>query len=343
MLQGKQAHKQYFELLRTLLRNSIVQHRNLTQDFLKSEIQQQLCENFSDGYMTISSDGHIMYLNKAGAQILNKRADQLMGTALGESFNSTIDLLATIQENKTIAEEEGYFQIENKKIRVIVTAIPLLGENSYPLGVLITFNALQNIRKKLSNLVGSSARFTFDQILHQSEKMSHLITLAKRSANNESSILIEGESGTGKEMIAQAIHNYSKRRDEPFVTIDCSSIPRELIESELFGYVEGAFTGAQKGGRIGKFELANGGTIFLDEIGEMPLEMQVRLLRVIQNRKITRVGSNEEIPIDVRIISATNRDLEQEVASNNFRLDLFYRLNVIQLEVPAVRERVGRT
>lgn len=341
IISSNQNDRQYLELLRTLLRNSIIQYRDLEKDFLKSEIQKKLCENFSDGYMTANIDGQIMYINKAGARILNQHANRLIGSFLGEAFSSTLNLLAPIEENITITEKEDCFQIENKKIAVMVTAIPLIGETDYPLGVLITFNALQNIRKRLSNLVGSSARFTFNQILHQSEKMHQLITLAKRSANNDSTILIEGESGTGKEMIAQAIHNYSKRKDEPFVTIDCSSFPRELIESELFGYVEGAFTGAKKGGRIGKFELANGGTIFLDEIGEMPLEMQVRLLRVIQSRRITRVGSNEEIPIDVRIISATNRDLEQEVEEKNFRLDLFYRLNVIQLKVPPLRERVG--
>lgn len=163
--------------------------------------------------------------------------------------------------------------------------------------------------------------------------------MPKKIANNRSTILILGESGCGKEVFAQAIHNYSKRVDEPFVAINCGAIPNQLIESELFGYEEGAYTGAKKGGNIGKFEQANNGTIMLDEIGEMPLDMQTRLLRVLQENVITRIGSRRSIPIDVRIIAATNKDLKKEVELGRFRKDLFYRLNVLPLYLPPLRER----
>jgi len=150
---------------------------------------------------------------------------------------------------------------------------------------------------------------------------------------------MEGESGTGKEMFAQAIHNASKRANGPFVAINCGVIPAELIGSEFFGYAEGAFTGASKGGKPGKFETASGGTLFLDEIGEMPLTQQVALLRVLETKKVSRIGDDKEIPVDVRIVCATNKDLHREVREGRFRSDLYYRLNVINIQIPPLRER----
>lgn len=149
------------------------------------------------------------------------------------------------------------------------------------------------------------------------------------------------KSGTGKELFARAIHNNSDRVNEPFISVNCGAIPESLLESELFGYEPGAFTGANPKGKIGKFELANGGTIFLDEIGDMPLHLQVKLLRVLQSRNIERVGGMESIPIDVRVISATNKDLEAMITKNEFREDLYFRLNVIPLHIPSLRERAG--
>ena len=156
-----------------------------------------------------------------------------------------------------------------------------------------------------------------------------------------SNILIEGETGTGKEVFAQAIHNASAFNEGPFLAVNCGAIPRDLIESELFGYVEGAFTGASKKGRLGKFELASGGTIFLDEIGELPKDVQVKLLRVLQEKSIVRVGADRTIPINCRLIAATNRSLMREVEEGRFRRDLLYRINVMKLEVPPLRERQG--
>jgi len=169
--------------------------------------------------------------------------------------------------------------------------------------------------------------------------MQRVIEYAKIVANSPSTILIDGESGTGKELLAQSIHNYSNRRNAGFVAVNCGALPETLIESELFGYDSGAFTGASKGGKPGKFELANGGTLFLDEVGEMPLDMQVKLLRVIQEGVITRVGGTKNIPVDVRIIAATNKDLKEEIKEGRFRLDLYYRLSVIPLRLPSLRER----
>jgi transcriptional regulator with PAS, ATPase and Fis domain len=169
--------------------------------------------------------------------------------------------------------------------------------------------------------------------------MKKIIQYSKKAAYTDCNILIEGESGTGKELFAQAIHNYSKRPDGPFVAINCAAIPRDLIESELFGYEKGAFTGASQKGHCGKFELADGGTLFLDEIGELPLELQSKLLRALDNQKITRVGGTHEKKVDVRVISATNRVLSEEVNKKNFRFDLYYRLNVISMHLIRLRDR----
>lgn len=180
----------------------------------------------------------------------------------------------------------------------------------------------------------------FDRMVGRSRPMQALYKIIERVAKTDSTVLILGESGTGKELIANAIHNSSPRRDKPFVPINCGAIPEELMESELFGHERGAFTGALKE-RKGRFELANWGTVFLDEIGEMSQKLQVKLLRFLQERKFERVGSSRTIEVDVRVLAATNKDLEEEVAASKFREDLFYRLNVIPIHVPPLRERTG--
>ncbi|MDF2881154.1 MAG: Fis family transcriptional regulator [Clostridiaceae bacterium] len=194
-------------------------------------------------------------------------------------------------------------------------------------------------RKLVEKLSNAHAIYTFDKIIGKNKNFIKIIEYAKKISDSKSTILITGESGTGKEVFAQAIHNYSNRRDMFFIAVNCGAIPPNLIESELLGYEEGSFTGAKKGGNAGKFEMADGGTIFLDEIGEMSLDMQVRLLRVIEEGVINRIGSSKPFPVNVRIIAATNKDLEEEVKKGNFRKDLFYRLNVLPIHLPPLRER----
>jgi transcriptional regulator with PAS, ATPase and Fis domain len=198
----------------------------------------------------------------------------------------------------------------------------------------------QELRRK-ARLSEHVARYAFPDIISGSAVMGQAIAYAKRLAVSDSTILIEGASGTGKELFAQAIHNYSNRRQGPFVPVNFAAFPMTLLESELFGYEEGAFTGARKGGRRGLFEEAHGGTLFLDEIGDAPLEFQVRLLRVLQERLVRPVGGRKEIPIDVRVIAASHRDLAREVQEGRFREDLYYRLSVLPLRMPSLRERGG--
>lgn len=184
-----------------------------------------------------------------------------------------------------------------------------------------------------------AARYHFDDILTINPKMLELKHLCQTIARSEASVLIQGESGTGKELFAQAIHNASLVNNQPFVSINCASIPRELLESELFGYESGAFTGARKDGRIGKFELAGEGTLFLDELGTMPSDMQVKLLRVLETKEFVRLGSNKKIPFKARVLAATNEDLPQAIENGSFRSDLYYRLNVINIDIPPLRQR----
>ncbi|WP_195267043.1 sigma 54-interacting transcriptional regulator [Eubacterium sp. 1001713B170207_170306_E7] len=198
---------------------------------------------------------------------------------------------------------------------------------------------LQGYKNELNK--ANQSKYTLDSIIGNSPAIISVKDLARKAAHSDSSILITGESGTGKELFAHAIHHESSRACQPFVKINCGAIPSELLESELFGYEGGSFTGAEKGGKIGKFQVAAGGTIFLDEIGELPVSMQVKLLRVLQEQEIERIGSSEPVKIDVRVITATNRSLPEAVASGHFREDLFYRINVINLQVPPLRERLS--
>jgi PAS domain S-box-containing protein len=196
---------------------------------------------------------------------------------------------------------------------------------------------LFHVRSELKRIIG--AKYSWDTIIGESDPMMVAKHMGMKAALTTSNVLLLGESGTGKELFAHAIHNDSGRSFGPFIKLNCAAIPRELLEAELFGYEEGAFTGAKKGGNIGKFELANKGTIFLDEIGDMPMEMQVKLLRVLQEREFERIGGHETIKVDVRVIAATNKDLPKLIQDKLFREDLYYRLNVMTLLIPPLRDR----
>lgn len=185
-----------------------------------------------------------------------------------------------------------------------------------------------------------SAKYSFDNIITQNKRMLKIKNIARRAAYSDSTVLIQGESGTGKEYFAHAIHNGSQRKHFSFIRVNCAAIPHELLESELFGYEGGAFTGAKKEGKIGKMELANGGTLLLDELGSMPYSMQAKLLRVLEEREFERIGGNTRIKLDIRIIASTNENLQKEVREGRFRQDLFYRLNVVEIEIPPLRDRI---
>jgi len=206
-------------------------------------------------------------------------------------------------------------------------------------GKIVILNEIKRARTLAAKMMGAKAKFSFGDIIGHNPRFLQTVRQAQIASQINSNVLLIGESGTGKDIFAQAIHNNSSRKDGPYVAINCAAIPRDLITSELFGYSDGAFTGSRKGGSQGKFELADGGTIFLDEIGETPLELQAALLRVIEDKSITRIGGTKVTTIDVRIIAATNKHLKEEVRKGKFREDLYYRLNVFAIRMVPLREK----
>ena len=295
-------------------------------------------ENVDKGIITVNSDGKITNVNSLACEILNILGEDLIDEKIDTIIPGWKNIALSFEKDnyKTYIKEIKLLSDTNNRTLITVKPIKL---NEKVVGAVVTLSKKTEIQDNV--YTSRSAYKTFDDILGESDAILNVITNCKIIANSPSTVLIQGESGTGKEILAQAIHNFSYRRDKKFVAINCVAIPKNLIESELFGYEEGAFTGAKKGGKLGKFEVANGGTVFLDEIGEMPLEMQVHLLRVIQEGRITRIGSEKEIPIDVRIIAATNKELKEEIKNGTFREDLFYRLSVIPIYLPPLRERKG--
>ena len=241
-------------------------------------------------------------------------------------------------QNDFIMEEEIYkLEVEKKELNVLGKILPFeaFGKNEK----IFIFDDMTKVNDGIRGLVETSNSVSLKNIIGESKFTNLLKERIKHVAPSKSTVLITGESGTGKELVARALHYHSSRRNMPFVVINCAAIPESLLESELFGYVRGAFTGADKNGRMGKFELANGGVIFLDEIGDMPLYLQAKILRVLQERKVTRIGSNRDIDLDIRIIAATNVDLEKKILEKEFREDLYYRLKVIPFEITPLRNR----
>jgi PAS domain S-box-containing protein len=299
-----------------------------------------IMESISEGLVSVDEKGRITEINYTARKMVGIREDEIIGQNIKRLFDTnTRKILNVLKTGKGFSEEEMVLETRQRSIRCITTATPILMEKEKVAGAVITIREIKTVHNLVNRMVGANARFGFDDILGESQKIKEAIRLAKLAAANTTTVLLMGESGTGKEMFAQAIHNFSSRRDGSFVFLNCGAIPRELVASELFGYVEGAFTGAKRGGHPGKFELADGGTIFLDEIGDMPLDAQAHLLRVLETKQITRIGGNKVIPVDVRVIAATHKDLEAEVRAGNFRQDLFFRLNVMPIKIPPLRER----
>jgi transcriptional regulator of acetoin/glycerol metabolism len=300
---------------------------------------EKLMDSIQAGIISCNLEGEIQTTNSQISDFLG--VDK--GALLFQPIESVIPAWNEIRRAAVAGEDfqnrDLPLNTGNSKVYFNVNAYPVSYNNGSITGVIITVKDVKRIRKHANDIIGRKAIYTFDKMVGVSEAFTEAVDFAKKVADSNSTILITGESGTGKEIFAQSIHNYSGRRDEAFVVLNCGAIPRTLIESELFGYKEGSFTGARKGGQAGKFEIADGGTLFLDEIGEMPLDMQVKLLRVIEEGVVTRLGGHDYIPVNVRIIAATNKDLTAEVQDGLFRKDLFYRLNVLPIRLPALRER----
>jgi len=305
---------------------------------LQNNYMRAIIDSIDSGVMAIDENRVINKINNQGSRILRWH-DDLEGKPLAEIIGSQIDIDAMMTPDFEFVDRELFIQAPHKTIQLICTAKPIFEGDGRMHGFIIIFNEIKRLRRLVNKMAGTQARFTFDDIVGVSPAFQESKRLAMTAALSKTTVLLLGETGTGKELFAQSIHNQSPRRDHPLLAINCGAIPRELLESELFGYVEGSFTGARRGGRPGKFELADGGTVFLDEIGDMSADMQVKLLRVLQTGEVCRIGEHKPISVDVRIIAATNVQLKNEVDRGNFREDLFYRLNVFPIVIPPLRQR----
>lgn len=317
------------------MRDFIKLSMELSEQYEQNKTLQKQLEaviaNFENGIIVTDQDNIVTFHNFMTSKILTK--DNLLGKSLEEIF--------TPQELDNLLNSE-FLQINDKTIYITKKEILLPQNNRAFLLSLEDLSKIQDVdekyrkQKKYANHI---AKYKFSNMVYKSSKMSQLIAKAKNFAKTSSTILITGESGTGKELLAQAIHNASPRKNAPFVALNCAALSDTLLESELFGYEEGAFTGARKGGKKGLFELAHTGTIFLDEIGDAPFSIQTKLLRVLQEKEIMKIAGDKIVPVDVRVIAATNKDLLKLVENNIFRRDLYYRLKVLPLEIPPLRER----
>lgn len=308
-----------------------------------------ILDSLYDGILIIDSEGIVRYINPAYTRITKVKEEDIIGKKLSDVRKGSY-LTEVIKSGKL------QLNVHRKmdEVEYIVNMVPIYGKKNKVLGGISLLNELndvyklteklnlskiiiQNLKEHVKSL--GSGKYNFDDIIAVDKKSVEIKEFAKRIALTDSNVLITGESGTGKELYASAIHNFSLRKDFPFIPVNCASFEKSLIESELFGYEEGTFTGAKKNGKTGLFQLANGGVLFLDEIGELEYGLQGKLLRVLQEKSIRKIGGSKEIPIDVRLICATNKDLFKLMEEGKFRRDLYYRIAIIPLTIPPLRER----
>ncbi|MBU5310426.1 sigma 54-interacting transcriptional regulator [Tissierella carlieri] len=291
--------------------------------------------SMSDGVLMTDEEGFVINCSDAINKLLRISKGKLLGKNVLDFFTN-IDM----EQIKNNEDHSQFIEItfKNRKKKFLSLVSTIIIDNSFK-GIILALMEDTKLNTLIYSKMNTHQIFTFDDMIGESQEFTDIIEMSKKAANFTSNVLILGESGTGKELFARSIHNYNKPISTPFIAINCAAIPESLLESELFGYEEGAFTGAKQTGKPGKFELANGGTIFLDEIGDMPLHLQAKILRVLQDRTIERIGGINPIPINVRLIAATNKDLASEVRKGNFRADLYYRLNVLPVRMLSLRER----
>jgi transcriptional regulator with PAS, ATPase and Fis domain len=321
-----------------LIAAKVLETEAMTEKMIMASQVNAVMDAVDEGVIAINSDGVVTHFNLSAERMFNIPKNEILHQRLEEHLTG-LPLLQALRQPGGFTSRECFVQARGRRLHLLVTARPIMGSDGRPVGVVASARDFKETQKLAYEIMSAQKVFTFDDIIGESRAIKELKARAAKIAGSHSTVLITGESGTGKEIFARAIHAASPRKNKPFVAINCGAIPETLLESELFGYEEGAFTGARKGGKPGKFELANHGTIFLDEIGNMSLYLQAKLLRVLQERQVERVGGNRLIPVDIRIIAATNSNLEEMIAKGRFRDDLYYRLSVIPLFIPPLRER----
>ncbi len=298
-----------------------------------------IIDSIEEGIVAIDEDGKVVHTNTVIEQILRTQRADLLGQDI-ESYFGGIYVKTLLRDGTEFNNIELRIKEPGQGIHALISGKPVvLGEKN--VGSILALKKMEDVYKVINNLTSSTVSTSFDEIVGNSPQILQLKEKALKVASGNSNILITGESGTGKELLARAIHHGSPRSGKPFIALNCAAMPETLIESELFGFEEGSFTGAARGGRPGKFQLAHGGTIFLDEIGDMPLHLQPKLLRVLQEKSVEKLGGHKSVAVDIRVIAATNKDLERMVEHGEFREDLYYRLSVIPLHIPPLRDRPG--
>lgn len=294
---------------------------------------QTIMEILGEAVVVLDANNHVRMINRYAKQLFHVQDD-----AIGRDFTALAETISGecfLQSGNRVKDNECSMRLADGSFLQCVYSSSPIPEG----GLCVTLRESRRVHKLTNRITRAKAVYTFQDIIGSSKSMRTALQLARKASENAMTTLILGQSGVGKELFAQAIHNASDRRDQPFIVINCGAIPRDLVQSELFGYEGGAFTGASRHGAPGKFELADGGTLFLDEIGDMPLTAQVNLLRVLQEGEVTRVGGKRSRQVDVRVVAATHRDLARRVAEGTFRHDLYYRLNVLAIPIPSLRER----
>jgi transcriptional regulator with PAS, ATPase and Fis domain len=326
-------------VLQSVLEVIVQRHLELAVRETLIEEQKAIIDHIGDGLMVLARGGIVRHANTVAGRILGIDPVKAIGRPLSELIDFEPIIGPIFSTGVGYVDRELIIDSPARHLHLLDTAIPITNACGRVVSVVNTFREFKRIRKIVGKYAGNHARYTFENIVGKSAGLLDVVASARKAARGSANLLLSGESGVGKEVFAQAIHNDSERQGHPFIAINCAALPHDLIESELFGHAPGSFTGATREGRPGKFESADGGTVFLDEISELPLDVQAKLLRVLQEREVTRLGDTRGIQIDVRIICASNRDLQAMVRAKAFREDLYYRCNVIDIAIPPLRQR----
>ena len=322
------------------IENELRARQALADSDMADKFKKTVISSIPEALITIDNQGCISLINENAKKMFKVRSPDVIGKNLSEIFPDSNDsIISVIHSNEPLIDSEIAIKLDGNTISYTLTINQILSPDDQVTGKILIFNELKRAKNLVTSMIGAKANFTFTDVIGNHPKFIETVEQAHMASLVNSNVLLLGESGTGKDVLAQSIHNNGSRRSGPYIAINCAAIPRDLIASELFGYSEGAFTGSRRGGNPGKFELADGGTIFLDEIGETPLELQASLLRVIEDKTIMRIGGKHATRVDVRIIAATNKNLKEEVKRGMFRDDLYYRLNVFTINMVPLRER----
>lgn len=320
------------------IQNQLQLEAKTQEIYLSHSVLKATLAAVGEAIITLDAEGRISQINREAKKLLGIQASEVLGRHFEVAIGHQPAVSEVLRNGKPLNDIEVTVEVRGIRGGYCGSVLPILDHDDKIQGAVLSMRPIERIRHLVNRMGGAEAAFTFKDIIGNTPAIRKCVEKAKQAATSTANILLIGESGTGKELFAQAIHNASSPGG-PFVAVNCAAIPRSLIESELFGYEGGAFTGAERRGRPGKLELANGGTLFLDEIGDMPLEVQPVLLRALEEKKVLRLGGSRYIPVDFRVIAATNQDLLQMVREKRFRHDLYFRLAAFCIRIPPLRER----